>query len=265
MLTMGLHDDDCTMLIAAYQAPLLPSGSMGAINLIREQVRLCESRGVTMLCCPEGILGGLADYAPGPGAYAIDVERGQLTAVLAPLASKTLTSILGFTEIRGGKLYNTAVVFQNGTVAGLYRKLHPAIRKSVYEPGDAIPVFTVRDLTFGIVICNDSNFAEPARVMAEKGATILFVPTNNGLPADRSHANLVSQTRGVDIGLAVEHRLAVIRADVAGSAGGLVSYGSSAITDCTGVVIQSAPLLAEALLVAEIETAPRQRGILAVS
>lgn len=247
------------MKVAAYQAPLLPLGSMEAIDLIREQVRYCESSGVTMLCCPEGILGGLADYAPQPEAYAIDVERGQLDVVLAPLASKTVTTILGFTEIRGGKLYNTAVVFQNGTVAGFYRKLHPAIRKSVYEAGDAIPVFTVRDLTFGIVICNDSNFAEPARAMAEKGAAALFVPTNNGLPAGRSNAKLVSYTRNVDIALAVEHRVAVIRADVAGRAGDLVSYGSSAITDSSGVVLQSAPILAEALLVAEIETAPRGR------
>lgn len=249
------------MKVAAYQAPLLPCGSMDAIDLIREQVRLCEAHGVTILCCPEGILGGLADYSPQPKAYAIDVERGQLAAVLAPLASRTVTSILGFTEISGGRLYNTAVVFQNGTVAGLYRKMHPAIRQSVYEPGDAIPVFTVVELSFGIVICNDSNFAEPAHTMAAKGATALFVPTNNGLPADRASPKLVAHTRSVDLALAVEHQVAVIRADVAGRAGDLVSYGSSAITDSSGEVLGSAPLLTEALLVGEIEAAPRRREI----
>src|SRR5689334_23212284 len=99
------------MKIAAYQAPLLPCGSMAAIELIREQVRFCESESVSILCCPEAILGGLADYASRPIDFAIDVERGQLAAVLAPLASSVVTSIVGFTEVAGGKLYNAAAVF----------------------------------------------------------------------------------------------------------------------------------------------------------
>ena len=32
-----------------------------------------------------------------------------------------------------------------------------------------MPVFTVGGLTFGIVICNDSNYYGPARSMASKG------------------------------------------------------------------------------------------------
>jgi 5-aminopentanamidase len=250
------------MKVAAYQAPLLSVGSMAVIELIQKRVRWCEAEGVTILCCPEAILGGLADYSPQPVDFAIDVERGQLGAVLAPLASSTVTTIVGFTEIDGGnRLYNTAAVFQNGTVAGLYRKLHPAINKSVYEPGDRIPVFTVSGLTFAIIICNDSNFLEPARSMAAKGATALFVPTNNGLPAKRGGPELVSQARTVDIARAIESSVAVIRADVSGCADGRVSYGSSAIIDSDGMVLQSAPLLSETLLVAEIETAPQRRGL----
>jgi hypothetical protein len=38
-------------LVAAYQAPLLPAGSMEAIGLIEKQVRRCESLGVSILCC----------------------------------------------------------------------------------------------------------------------------------------------------------------------------------------------------------------------
>jgi 5-aminopentanamidase len=141
----------------------------------------------------------------------------------------------------------------------VYRKLHPAINKSVYEPGDGIPVFTVSGLTFGIIICNDSNFLEPARSMASKGATALFVPTNNGLPANRGGVELVLQARAVDIARAIANSVAVIRADVSGFADGRVSYGSSAIIDSNGVVLQAAPLLLETLLVAEIETTPQRR------
>ena len=41
-------------------------------------------------------------------------HSGQLAAVLAPLASRTVTSIVGFTEIAGSKLYNAVAVFQKG-------------------------------------------------------------------------------------------------------------------------------------------------------
>jgi hypothetical protein len=49
--------------VAAYQAPLLESGSAEALGLIRKRVRWCEAEGIAILCCPEGILGGLADYS----------------------------------------------------------------------------------------------------------------------------------------------------------------------------------------------------------
>ena len=151
------------MKVAAYQAPLLPSGSREAVNLIRTRVEWCESHGVVILCCPEAILGGLADYAADPREFAIDARGDRLARVLAPLASETVTTIVGFTEVTGtGRLYNTAAVFHKGAVLGLYRKLYPAINRSVYDAGDRMPVFQVGRLTFGIVICNDSNYPELA-------------------------------------------------------------------------------------------------------
>jgi predicted amidohydrolase len=224
---------------------------MEALGLIRKQIDWCESAGVKILCCPEAILGGLADYAERPAEIAMDVEGGQLDAALALLASDTVTTILGFTEVTGaGRLYNSAAVFHRGSVVGLYRKLHPAIHRSIYEAGDQLPVFQVDGLTFGIVICNDSNFSEPARILASRGATALFIPTNNGLPPEK--ADVVAQARNADIALARENSVWILRADVAGRADGRVSYGSSSIVDPSGRVLQSARRLCEDLLVTDL-------------
>src|SRR5688572_15257160 len=87
------------MKVAAYQAPLLPARSAEAIEFIREQVSRCESEGISILCCPEAILGGLADYNENPSKFAIRTDDGELDEVLAPLASDTVTSIVGFTEL----------------------------------------------------------------------------------------------------------------------------------------------------------------------
>lgn len=239
------------MKVAAYQAPLLPIGSMEAVDLIRERVRRCEAEGVEILCCPEAVLGGLADYADDPRAFAMDVDGGQVGAVLSPLASDTVSTIVGFTEItRSGRLYNSVAVFHRGAIAGVCRKRHPAIRRSVYRPGDQSPVFTVGGLTFGILICNDSNFPDLARTLAARGATALFIPTNNGLPPEK--ADVLEDARRVDIALAAENRVWVIRADVAGHGDGRVSYGCSSIVSPDGDVVRSARRLTEDLLVAEV-------------
>lgn len=121
------------------------------------------------------------------------------------------------------------------------------------------PVFTVGSLTFGILICNDSNYYEPARIMASRGAAALFVPTNNGLPPTKAGPELVAEARNVDIARAVENSVYVIRADVTGRAEDLLSYGSSAIINPDGMLLQSARQLGPDLIAADIETAPRER------
>jgi 5-aminopentanamidase len=241
--------------VAAYQAPLLAAGSMDALGLIRTRVERCEAEGVAILCCPEAILGGLADYAEHPNKFAI--SAGRLDETLASLASDTVTTILGFTEMADeGRLYNSAAVFQQGRVVGLYRKLYPAINQSVYDAGCTTPVFQVGDLTFGVLICSDSNYFEPARLIATQGATALFVPTNNGLPPSRGGAELVAEARDCDIARATENNLWIIRADVVGRTDELVSYGASGIVDPDGMVTQSARPLSDDLIFAEIGTGP---------
>jgi len=108
------------MKVAAYQAPLLPSGSTEAIGLIRHRVEWCEAEGVAVLCCPEAVPGGLADDAACPANIAFYAGGGRLDAVLAPLASATVTTILG-------------------SVAGLYRKLHRRSENPSIEPAIGSP------------------------------------------------------------------------------------------------------------------------------
>src|SRR5262245_32807242 len=186
------------MKVAAWQAPLREPGTLDVTDAIQARIRWCETEAVSILCCPEAVLGGLADYVDDAGGIALRVDSRGLADLLAPLASDRVTTIVGFTELgAGGQLFNSAAVIQGGRLAGVYRKRHPAIRRSVYSAGTAAPVFSCGSLTFGIVICNDSNFAEPARQLAAQGAAALFVPTNNGLPPGRAGPEIVEQARQV--------------------------------------------------------------------
>ena len=64
---------------------------------------------------------------------------------------------------------------------------------------------------------------------------------------------MVRDARRIDCAIATHHRVWVIRADVAGSGDGRVSYGSSAIAGPRGQVVRSARPLVEELLIAEID------------
>jgi predicted amidohydrolase len=114
------------------------------------------------------------------------------------------------------------------------------------------PVFRVGGLTLGIVICNDSTFSEPAKAIAGQGATALFIPTNNGLPEECAYPGLVQEARASDFARVAENRFWVIRADVAGTNGELVSHGSSRIVDPDGKVVQDARPFCTDLLVASV-------------
>jgi len=126
------------MRIAAWQMPIDATAPGQVLPALREQIRRCERAGVSVLCCPEAAIGGLADDAPEPAAIAI--AAGNVDATFAAIASERVTAIVGFTELQGDRrLYNAAAVVRKNTATGIYRKVHPAINRSVYVPGRELP------------------------------------------------------------------------------------------------------------------------------
>lgn len=242
--------------VAAYQAPLLPAGSMAAaLALIQTALVECEQASVQILCCPEAILGGLADDHDAPSEIALGVETGELARVLSPLSTSKVTLIIGFTEHGPNETwFNSAAVVEGGEVLGIYRKCHPAIRTSVYSAGTELPIFTGHEVPFGIVICNDANYPELSREYRERGAAALFMPLNNRLRPQVADA-CRARTRQNLIDRASRNGVPVISADVAGRDEGRISYGATAIVAANGSVVAEAAPFVEGLIMAEIAIA----------
>lgn len=96
--------------------------------------------------------------------------------------------VLSLFEKRAPGLYhNTAVVLENdGTIAGMYRKMHipddPAYYEKFYfAPGDLgfEPIQTSVG-KLGVLVCWDQWYPEAARLMALAGAEVLIYPTAIG-------------------------------------------------------------------------------------
>lgn len=92
-----------------------------------------------------------------------------------------------FEERAKGLYHNTAVVFEkDGSIAGIYRKMHipddPAYYEKFYfTPGDLgfRPIETSVG-TLGVQVCWDQWYPEGARLMALRGADLLIYPTAIG-------------------------------------------------------------------------------------
>jgi 5-aminopentanamidase len=246
------------MKIAVYQSPVSATiARTSAIELVAEQMEWCDSNHVDLLCCPEAMLGGLADYSQNPRGLALNIVDGEFKPVLSRLESYAVTCVFGFTERGGtGELYNAAAVVKEGSLVGVYRKVHPAINSSVYTAGDRASVFHVNRLCFGIMICRDSNYPEFARSLVARGAAAILVPSNNALPHGRATPGIVKEARAADVARATENGVPVARADVVGQTEDLRGYGSSGITGPNGTLLAQASDEFHGCLMAEFPPLP---------
>jgi len=76
---------------------------------------------------------------------------------------------------RSGVIYNTHVVIGPKGFIGAYRKTHVANSEiHRFYHGHDLPVFNLGHVTFGLQICYDNHFPEASRVLALKGAEVIF-------------------------------------------------------------------------------------------
>ncbi len=120
----------------------------------------------------------LAETIPGPSTDALGkIAKKHKAVIIASL----------FEKRAAGLYHNTAAIIEtDGTIKGIYRKMHIPDDPLYYEkfyftPGDT--GFRSWDTThgkIGVLICWDQWYPEAARLTALQGAEILFYPTAIG-------------------------------------------------------------------------------------
>ena len=169
-----------------------------------------------------------------------------------------------------GLYHNTSVVFEkDGSIAGMYRKMHipddPAYYEKFYfTPGDLgfQPVQTSVG-KLGVLVCWDQWYPEAARLMALAGAELLIYPTAIGWestdPADEKHRQhdawfTIQRAHAVANGLPV---ITVNRVghepDWTGVTNGIQFWGQSFVAGPQGEVLHLASPDKEENVVVEID------------
>ena len=158
-----------------------------------------------------------------------------------------ITIVVGFPHLADGRLYNSAAVFQDGAVFGIYHKHHLANvsvfdDKRYFQPGDAPLTFAVGDIRLGVSICEDIWHAGPFEWAAEEGAQAVIninaSPFHAGKAAEREHVIRARQR---------EAALPVIYVNLVGGQDEVVYDGVSCVYDADGRLAARAPAFDEGL------------------
>ena len=168
-------------------------------------------------------------------------------------------------EKAGQAFFNTVVILDaDGGNLGFYRKTHIPDGPGYYEkfyfsPGDTgFKVWNTRHARIGVGICWDQWFPETARVMALRGAELLFFPTAIGSePQDPALDSRDHWQRAMQ-GHAAANLTPLIASNRVGMEPGardtaITFYGSSFIADETGGKVAEAGRSGEAVLTASFD------------
>ena len=136
-----------------------------------------------LIVFPEMCTLGYHFLTQAPKETILDIAEpveGELFQALHKKAQETgLVILYGMLELGDDIAYNTYVVIGPEGLIHSYRKVH-AFENTYIAQGDCLETFEVHGWTCGILICYDNNLPENTRVLALKGAEIVFAPHQTG-------------------------------------------------------------------------------------
>ncbi len=225
-------------------------------------LELAAEAKLDILSFPESFLTGYFRGEEDARAHSFAIDSPQIQEVLKRTAHFDTLFMVGFNELRDGQLYNTVAVIEKGRILGRYSKAMPIHR--YFVPGREFPVFEKKGLTFGVVICADGGYIEPARILALKGAKLIFAPHFNFVSDPIQHYQMV---RNDHIARAIENGVYFLRANnvVPGrSLEGMrdlgYGYGDSYLLNPNGQTVAAAGLYDEYLMIYNFDLAKKYRS-----
>lgn len=231
-------------------------------------VVLCELHSSVYFCQQEASeYFDLAQPIPGP-----------LTDALSAAAKQNNIVLIGsvFEKRTEGLYHNTAVVFdKDGSIAGLYRKMHIPNDPGYYEkyyfsPGDQgfTPIQTSVG-KLGVMVCWDQWFPEAARLMALAGAQLLIYPSAIGWdPQDdkREQQRQLEAWQTIQQSHAIANSLPLLctnrvghEKDSSNQSQGIQFWGQSFISDTMGKIIAQASTSNTEILEASLDLSETER------
>lgn len=174
----------------------------------------------SILCFPElftvQLLSLVDAHHPERGARDLAGFTPRYLELFTRLATHYNINIVGGSAlaIEDEQLYNIAYFFGRDGSIDQQKKIHPTPNEARWwgvKGGDSMRVIDTDHGRIAILICYDAEFPELARIAVEKGAQMLFVPSNTTDRRGHLRVRLCCQAR------AIENQVYVINAGCVGN------------------------------------------------
>lgn len=169
--------------VAGLVIPKLPGEKEKNYAEFERLAREAAKQGAQIVCTPEGFLEGYCVQSTPLKIYrelCEDIPDGPcVNKMLALAAELDIHIIAGVAERDDERQYNTAIIISpEGDVVGKHRKVHNASDEPHNTPGTTFSAFDLPFARVGMMICYDRQMPESARLLAIKGAQIIFTPSS---------------------------------------------------------------------------------------
>lgn len=218
--------------------------------------QVAVERGAQLICFPELFTTrwfpmemderhfALAEKANGPSVGRMqEFARAHGVVLVCPI----------FETEGPGAFYNSAVIIDaGGEILGSYRKVHvPRIplweEKYYFSPGDlGFSVFQTKFATIGVQICWDNFFPEGSRILALKGAQIIFSPTAAAFASQKRWETVISAN-------AISNGLYIFRVNRVGSEPKQDFYGRSFCMSPEGELLDKPAGMREGIALVDVD------------
>ena len=147
------------------------------VATIKNYLNQAADKSLDMVCFPEAAISGFATQQyRSVEEYNPKLFQEGLRAVLKHVAKRKIWVVVGCVEEADGGYYNMAyLINRKGDIVGRYAKTH--LLDEGHIPGSHFEIFSLRNIPVGMLICRDKLYPLGTRMLWQKGARIIFIPT----------------------------------------------------------------------------------------
>jgi predicted amidohydrolase len=248
--------------IGSFQGPIVENDFECNLNKVKDVLSQTRDMGLDFLCFPETYISGYSGKAVRESSISINDPR--LLEFIRFSAGFDTVILVGMSEREDDRIFNTQIVVYQGRLLGKYRKTMLTDEDKLHFASDLeFPVFEAKGIKFGVVICADTSYVEPALLLRWKGARLLFTPHYNDIPPEGidtpdgkvtfwEHRTMVLNNQAA---LATLLKMVVVRSNVVIVREGHLGAGDANIWDMNGEVVARGTPFTECIVTAEFDRA----------
>jgi N-carbamoylputrescine amidase len=184
-LNLMASEDKQQIKVAAYQAA--PKSTFeNRKQQIFNALNKADRDNIDFICFPECFFTGYYAEEKLARENSIDLKSDDFQNWLSDIRHFHSTIILGLIERDGSDIFDSVAIIEKGKLLGIQRKHY--LYHHYFTPGNAFVPFFSKGICFGVIICLDTVYFEPARLLALQGAAVLFSPMCNKVSLDHPFA-----------------------------------------------------------------------------